>query len=240
MSILPRTVRSIAILLLTVPLSAAGLRGQVVPDPVADGNFRVATWNIRFFPQAATDENRVAEMIADLDADVLAVQEITDSSELQDLLDAVNAESARRALIYGTRARSYDFELTNSGGGGGQFVGLIFDTNAVQLSNVASLTSLRMSSGLRPALFARVTSLRGGLDFQIIANHTDSGTNLSDFTNRQDFLTALATELDDRFDDEADFVVIGDLVARFWYHHQYHFEPTKQSVCPAPQLASTR
>jgi endonuclease/exonuclease/phosphatase family metal-dependent hydrolase len=190
------------------------LPAQVAPEPLEDGHFRVATWNIRRFPetgQATTDQDRVAEILLSLDADLIAIQEIRDRTLFESLLDNVNSESTRRSQVMGTRERSYDAVFGNSGGAGGQFVGLIFDTNAVQLSNVANLTSLQMTSGLRPGLLARVTSLRGGLDFRIIANHTDAGVTFSDHEHRQQFLTALGDELQDRNDQDADFIVTGDL-----------------------------
>ena len=194
-----------------VCLIAGTLEAQMLPDPVADGFFRVATWNIRFFPQPTTDTDRVAEIILGLDADVLAVQEITDANELQDLVDDVNAQSTLRHEQEGRRERNYDVQLTGSGGAGGQFVGIIFDRDAAQLISPQDLTSLRMSPGLRPALHATVRSRRGGLDFQIIANHTDSGRNDTDYQNRQDFLITLATEIDNRASADADFIVLGDL-----------------------------
>ena len=198
-------------LALACVLSGASLEAQVFPDPVIDGFFRVATWNIRFFPQPTTDADRVAEIILGIDADVLAVQEITDANELQEVIDTVNARSSRRHEQEGRRERDYDFRLTATGGGGGQFVGIIFDRNAAQLISPQDLTSLRMSPGLRPALHATVRSRRGGLDFQIIANHTDSGRNAGDYQNRQDFSAALATEIDNRASADADYVVLGDL-----------------------------
>jgi endonuclease/exonuclease/phosphatase family metal-dependent hydrolase len=201
-----------AVFLLCIVLPGSGLVGQsLFPEPVEDGFFRVVTWNIRNFPEPTTDVNRVAQILLSLDADLIAVQEIHDRTELQNLLNAVNTLSADRHQQEGTRLRSYGFELSGDGGAGNQFVGFVYDEYAVQLTQVGDLTSLQMSPDLRPGFFARVRSLRGGLDFQIIANHTDSGVNLTDYQNRQTFLSALGAEVADRWDDEPDFIVLGDL-----------------------------
>lgn len=197
------------LLCLVLPVSA--LEGQSpFPEPVEDGFFRVVSWNIRNFPQPTTDVDRVAQILLSLDADLITVQEIRDHAELRNLLNAVNALSADRHQQQSTRLRSYDFELSRYGGAIDQLIAFVYDQNAVQLTQVADLTSLQMSPDLRPGFFARVRSLRGGLDFQIIANHTDSGVDPRDYHNRQEFLKALAREVADRWHDEPDLVVLGD------------------------------
>ena len=54
--------------------------------------------------------------------------------------------------------RRHEHVLAESGGHGGQFVGYIFDRNAVSISDVETVTRLQMTPDLRPGLFARVTS----------------------------------------------------------------------------------
>ncbi len=206
-----RMCRALALMATLFVTSSAGLNGQSVP-PLQGGQFRVASWNIRFFPEPSTDVDRTAEILADLDADLIAVQEITDADALAALLNQVNAHLTERALASDlTPPRYYGFVLAESGGHGGLFVGYVYDQNAVRLSGVETLTSLQMTPDLRPALLARVTSLRGGLDFQVIVTHTDSGTKIRDYTHRMEFLDSLAVELERRWEDEADFIVLGDL-----------------------------
>jgi len=203
--------RIFALLATLISTNSAVINAQSGP-PRPGGYFRIATWNIRFFPQPTTDMDRTAEILAGLDADVIAVQEIADADALTVLLDRVNASLADRAVAAGrVRPRHYDFVLAESGGHGGISVGYVYDENTVRLSGVETLTSLQMTPDLRPALLAHVTALRGGLDFQVIVTHTDSGTKIRDYTHRMEFLDSLAVELDRRWKDEADFVVLGDL-----------------------------
>ncbi|MCL7960342.1 MAG: endonuclease/exonuclease/phosphatase family protein, partial [marine benthic group bacterium] len=201
----------VRLLALAALLGCAGVESESVPPP-AEGQFRVATWNIRFFPEPSTDVQRTGEVLAELDADLVAVQEIADSSALASLLGEVNARLARQARESdGPPPRHYRYVLAESGGHGGQFVGYVYDDNAVRLADVETLTSLQMTADLRPGLFARVTSKRGGLDFQVIVMHTDSGTRDRDYRNRLRFLDSLGVELDGRRASDADVIVLGDL-----------------------------
>lgn len=192
-------------------LACAAVESESVPPPAED-HFRVATWNIRFFPDSTTDVGRTGQVLADLDADLIAVQEIANPIVLRQMLEQVNADLALQAHESGRRSpRRYAHVLANSGGHGGQFVGYIYDENAVRLSDPETLTTLQMTSDLRPGLFARVTSKRGGLDFQVIVMHTDSGTKDRDYQNRLRFLDALEDELGRRYRADADVIVLGDL-----------------------------
>ena len=189
------------------------MESESPPVPaVAEGHFRVATWNIRFFPEPSTDVERTGQILADLDADLVAVQEIADPATLAAMLERVNADLARRTLESGvTPPRRYRFVLADSGGHGGQYVGYVYDENAVRLTDIQTLTRLQMTPDLRPGLFARAKSERGGLDFQIIVMHTDSGTKDRDYQNRLRWLDSLGVELGGRLDEDADVLVLGDL-----------------------------
>ncbi len=199
-------------LLALLPLLACGGAEYESTPAAAVGYFRVATWNIRFFPEPSTDVERAGQILADLDADLVAVQEIADSVALRRMLEQVNADLTLQADDSRPDApRRYAYVLADNGGHGGQFVGYIYDEKSVRLSDPETLSTLQMTSDLRPGLFARVTSRRGGLDFQIIVMHTDSGTSDRDYQNRLRFLDALEIELLRRRSADADIIVLGDL-----------------------------
>jgi len=178
--------------------------------PPVQGRLRIATWNIRFFPNPDTDVERTAEILAGLDADLVAVQEIADSTALRRMIARAGERLRRDGHPDGT-ARDYAHVLSATGGHGGQYVGFVYDRNAVELRDVRTLTSLQMTPDLRPALYAYVRSRRGGLDFHVIVNHTDSGTKIRDYTHRMEFLDSLAVEVGRLRQTEADIVVLGDL-----------------------------
>ncbi|HEY3353427.1 MAG TPA: endonuclease/exonuclease/phosphatase family protein [Polyangia bacterium] len=107
---------------LVVGAVAGGLwllgRGACGGTPVT-----LATFNIRMFPEATTDRTRLAELLAGLDADVVAVQEIRDEGALRDVL--------RRA----SRAAKRDLRLALApcGGASGLATGVVFDAKRLRL-----------------------------------------------------------------------------------------------------------
>ena len=60
-----------------------------------DDRIRVATFNIEMFPRLCTDRAAVAHTIAEIDADVLAIQEIVDADALREVLAAASREHGR-------------------------------------------------------------------------------------------------------------------------------------------------
>lgn len=194
-------------------LAAGCSQTEPAVPPNGDGTLRVATWNIRYFPQPDTDLERTAEILADLDADLIGVQEIHDHRAFGELLERVNGILAVRRPSRGDDhpPRRYEFRLADSGGNGGMYVGYVYDASAVDLEEVATLDRLQMTPDLRPGLFARVRSRRGGLDFQVIVVHTDSGVRDRDYGNRLRFLDSLAVEVRARRPADADIIVLGDL-----------------------------
>ncbi len=55
----------------------------------------VATFNIRFFPEPGTDLDRVAERLVELDASVIAVQEIRDARAFGEVLEDASQHTGR-------------------------------------------------------------------------------------------------------------------------------------------------
>lgn len=207
-----RLLLPIALLVCLLGLGCAERAAQEPADapPAPEARLRIATWNIRYFPEPSTDANRVAEILAEIDADLVAVQEIRDATALQALLEHVNEGFAARSAD-GSRTRAYTHRLADSGGNGGLFVGFVYDTLAVELSSVRTVWKLQMTEDLRPALAARVKSRGGGLDFEVIVAHTDSGVRDRDYQNRLSFLDSLAVLLPSVSDSDTDVVLLGDL-----------------------------
>lgn len=199
---------ALAVPLLLLAVAACARKESEVTPTAAGGEIRVATWNIRYFPEPETDPGRVADILAGLDADLVAVQEVRDEAALAALLADVNARSQRSGSGAG---RVYSYVLAESGGNGGLYVGYVYDTLAVELSSVRTMWRLQMTEDLRPGLAARVKSLRGGLDFGVIVMHTDSGVRDRDYQNRLRFLDSLSAVLPDFVASDADVIVLGDL-----------------------------
>src|SRR5688572_28004273 len=82
--------------------------------PLARG-VRVVTWNLHNFPGADQDLPRLRERLADLDADLLAVQEIHDPAALAELLPG------------------WEIHLSEHGGRGHQRLGFALDGATLEL-----------------------------------------------------------------------------------------------------------
>ncbi len=82
-------------------LGVAGMLLVVVLLGRCSPTMRVATFNIRMFPQPTTDLARVAETLVQLDADIIAVQEIVSERALREVLRQASASSGRdyRAVL---------------------------------------------------------------------------------------------------------------------------------------------
>ncbi|MCA9648689.1 MAG: endonuclease/exonuclease/phosphatase family protein [Myxococcales bacterium] len=101
------------------------MRGRLAAILMASGTLAgcsspvtVATFNIRYFPEPSTDPSRVAQTIADLDASVIAVQEIRDALRM----GAVLEEASR------IDGRDYHLLLGPCGGAGERITtGVVYD-----------------------------------------------------------------------------------------------------------------
>jgi endonuclease/exonuclease/phosphatase family metal-dependent hydrolase len=85
---------------------------------------RIATFNIRMFPEPTTDFERVSATLAELDADLLGVQEIIDQGALMAVLQQASIRTGRtyRAVI--SRCRSAKHGITT---------GLVWDASKWRL-----------------------------------------------------------------------------------------------------------
>lgn len=198
------------------------------PAKTTTGNLRVASFNIRNFPdgvlppkadagadavdldarsglvrtQRETDVGLLLDVLERLDFDVLAVQEINDPARLRDVL----GELGRRT------GRTYE-AVFDDGWGHPQHVGIVVRTDRVRVSDVVVHPEVARKPTMRAGLSARITSTRpGGADFGLFVVHLASGDSGGRATFRAEQATSAAqaiaarqAELGDR-----DFVVVGD------------------------------
>jgi endonuclease/exonuclease/phosphatase family metal-dependent hydrolase len=188
------------------------------PRPAKRGP-RIGSWNIRWFPHGSKDgrdPDRRTDLawlgcaIASLDVDVLAVQEIVQDPAGRNALLDLLAQLDSRTL------GQWRAELDECPGSGRQHVGLLFDSNRVEVSAIGPVAALNPGKracdrNLRPGygLYAR---FQGGPDLEIVTVHLDSGVTARDFGNRVRSLSrldAVATELARR-EHDTDLLVLGD------------------------------
>lgn len=192
-------------------------RSQSVSEARDQRGPRIGTWNVRWFPLGSpsgknladrTDVAWLACAIAQLDVDVLAVQEF---------LDNVEARRAARELIDGLDALTggrYRLELDECAGSGRQHVGFLWNEARVQLDDLRSIAALNPTGSLcggslRPG-FGAHARFRDGSDVQLIAVHLDSGEASRDFDHRAQSVQSLRELLPPLLARDRDVLVLGD------------------------------
>lgn len=178
---------------------------------------RIGSWNVRWFPLGSesgknladrTDLDWLACAIAQLDVDVLALQEILDNAEARaaqlDLIDKLDALTGGRHRL----------ELDDCTGGRRQHVGLLWNEARVKLESVRSIAALNpagsmCASSLRPGLGGHAR-FEDGSDLHVISVHLDSGEKARDFQHRAVSVRALASILPELRARDADALVLGD------------------------------
>lgn len=131
---------------------------------------RIATWNIENYGMRGkrTDEDRLRALLADADADVVAVQEIQDAPRFARLVAGVSGGGRR-----------YAFVSSRCGGKRGQLVGFVVDTARVRLRGTEELPQLApgrddaCSIDDRPGLLGRFAA--DGHRFDLLVVHFAAG-----------------------------------------------------------------
>ncbi len=124
----------------------------VVPSP--GRSIRVATWNLRNFPRETRDRDRVADNLRNLQADLIAVQEVFDPAALRELLPG------------------WDIHLSQRGGRGHQLLGVVFDPERIEVvSPLREHESLELGGRVRPAVSIEVRSRRSDLQWTVVVVH---------------------------------------------------------------------
>jgi len=141
---------------------------------------RIATCNIFWFPssgyignsRSSTDLDKVREVIARLDADIIVFQEIRDLQALNDLLSAIPNRS------YKMRDKNNNWAASTLHQPGNIKVPVAFDSNKLELLEVgnALVAGEDLSEfGMRDPVAARLRPVGGGPTLTVIGVHLKSG-----------------------------------------------------------------
>jgi len=177
---------------------------------------RIATWNVRYFPDGSADGADEAQhidldwlacSIALLNVDVLSVQEFKRTERAQksaaELLDKLNQRSGRR----------YKLELAHCETDDVARPGIIYDEARSRVASVktALSTDQKCSDAVPPELTAYV-KLDGGPDFHLVVIHAPAGDRGDGHRKRQTFLQGLDRLITNlpRSNGDTDIVVTGD------------------------------
>lgn len=189
--------------------------GRRVPRDAGDA--RIATWNVRWFPdgipgrrgELGTDLAWLACAITFTDAAVVAVQEFKADPE---------ARAAAATLLRELDALSggsWALALDGCPAGGRQHVGLLHDTRRATASAPRAVAELNpegaaCAASLRPGFGARF-AFPGGLDLEVISVHLDSGRDGRAARHRARALAAVEQVASAaRAAGDPDLLVLGD------------------------------
>ncbi len=193
----------------------AALRGK--PAHRAAGKARIGTWNLAWFPDGTAHHDKaerehdipwLACVIATLDVDVLAVQEVVQHTRGRAaLLDLERELSARTG-------GDYDSVFDECPDDDRQHVGFLYDKRRVTVSDVTVLRTLNPGRSacdlrLRPGLSA-LFRFHGGLDLRAVSVHFDSGSAEHDYTHRQTSVEHVRELLPQLTSHKEDAIVLGD------------------------------
>lgn len=181
---------------------------------------RIATWNIRWFPDGKPGKGKPAEegtdvpwlacAIAYLDVEAIALQEIKTNDNAK--------RRSRELLLELDRITSGKWRLETDGcdNRDGQHVGLLIDETKLTLGKLTTLASLNANgepckNQLRPG-FSAYLKKKSGVDFHFVSVHMKSGDEQRSLSLRQKALTGIVgaeRELQSAVADR-DVVIAGD------------------------------
>ena len=152
-----------------------GLRDDVVTPIGSDLTLDVATWNLEDFPKRDTTVDLVADLIASLRLDLIAVQEITDI----DAFDALVARLPDHEGVLSDHVYSSGFY---------QKVGVIYRADLLTATAHRLLFEDDSWAFPRPVLevdFELAAATGVELDFKVLSLHLKAGTGFNDSNRRE-------------------------------------------------------
>lgn len=172
---------------------------------------KVATYNIRNFDydpryNISTNKDFLKKTIAELDADLLAVQEIVQDRIFTQFIDNHFVNSS--------------VVLTECGGQNDQKLGFVYNTKRLELKKVEEDSSVAATRdgqlpqchiGSRPALIAQFYDKIDKMNFTAIAVHLKAGGEVSDIQKRFYQISTISKIISKlKKDGQENFIIIGD------------------------------
>ncbi|MCB9568756.1 MAG: endonuclease/exonuclease/phosphatase family protein [Myxococcales bacterium] len=177
-----------------------GLGGDAsAPNRDKEAQLRVVTWNLRNFPDKKQDLELLRRRLTELDADLIAVQEIKSPEALQ-------------ALVPG-----WEVAISEQGGRGHQRLGVIYDPARIEVIGAPrEHREVTLGGRVRPALSVYVRGRGGGPDFHLVVVHLKA--RATGYELRQEQWPALAAIVEDLRKEgpgiaDSDVIVVGDFNA---------------------------
>lgn len=168
---------------------------------------RVGTFNIRVFPEAGTDADKVGARIAELDADAFAVQEIADLEQFEAVLAAASADSGRWWVMASTHYCAYD-RLN---------LGVVYDASRWQLVGVRDFATPKSCRAGHPTTFLAVLQAADGSRIGVMSTHLQAGDEPRHHRRRrQQWKHLMRSYLEAEADFEVEIALGGDFNSTGW------------------------
>jgi predicted extracellular nuclease len=179
--------------------------GDQTESPLRIGSgqtFEIASWNIRNFPTNSQTAGRVADLIAAMDIDLVAVQEIADVAAFEQMLAAL---PSHQGVLSTDEYTPGDYQKT----------GFIFRLDMIQIGEVQSILENDSYAFPRPPLQARFgVSGPGGatMTFAVIVLHLKADTGEENEARRRDACQKLKAHVDSMLAAgiETEIFIVGD------------------------------
>lgn len=177
-------------------------RDDIVPAVGSATTFDLATWNIEFFPKADRSPQFLTNLIASLQLDLIAVEEIADTAAFDEVMTRLPDHTGVLS------SHTYD-------NGSYQKIGFIYREGTVSLSALELLFEDDTYAFPRPPVKTTVTVQGEGgasLEFIAIAVHLKAGLDPEDAIRRELAIAKLDTYLRELIATgmEDEIVVLGD------------------------------
>lgn len=138
----------------------------------------VGTFNIRMFPEAATDRAAVARAIGELDVDAFAIQEIGDPAALEAALRVASERTGR--TLKATLMPYCHLKLPKP-----MYLGVVVDTSRVEVAAARSLGAHGWCEEDQPAGMVALLRAHNDRTFALAAVHLKAGGRDSDVKIRK-------------------------------------------------------
>lgn len=216
-----------------VGLALLGATAWLTEDD--EPHFRVATFNIRFFPEPTTSLDAVAARMAEVDADLMAVQEIRDPVALDEVLRMASETTGRDLrVLLGRYCREDPLQL-----------GIIYDHDRFRVVETREQAELAppghdgCGDGFPPA-FAAVLEDDEGFRMLAMSVHFQCCASASDHLRRRQQWAMLTASLP-RLELElgGDLVIAGDFNTTGWHDDQWGERTFIESLVAASGLTLT-
>lgn len=152
-----------------------GVGAGELPPPVAAGEFRVATWNLRNFPlderpqyadMGYSRQTNICDLetaLTGLDAHVLGFAEITDARRFPPILRRSGGD------------HRYKVAQSRHGGRSSQRLAIAWDADVLEMvGSPMEVREVAITDALRPAFVVSLRRLSDGLEFAVVQLHLKS------------------------------------------------------------------